>query len=82
MNDYTSKKQPNDLPVMVGGIGTSGLQDTDKDGCDCSDAKVSMSPNDGGNPSIGPSVPAPSGADLRNREGGNVSNDSPGMPGA
>jgi hypothetical protein len=41
------------------------------------DVTVSMNTNDGGNPAIGPGVPAPTGTDPRNHEGGNISDSSP-----
>lgn len=78
---YMSEKQPNDLPVMVGGIGTSGLQDENKDGVPNQTA-VSMTPNDGDNPSISSAVAGPNGKDPRSYSGGNKSNPTPGMPGA
>jgi len=79
---YTSGKQKDDLPVEVGGIGTSGLQDTNKD-INTSPFVVAdtRTPNDGDNPAISPNVEAPSGADLRNKSGGSVTNDHPGMDG-
>jgi hypothetical protein len=80
---YSSGKQKNDLPAMVGGIGTSGLQDDNKDiNESVLPYSTSMEKNDGDNPSFPESVMPPSGADMRNKSGGNVSNDSPAMPGA
>jgi hypothetical protein len=38
---------------------------------------VTMNTNDGDNPAIGPGVAGPSGEDLRNRDGGSVSDSSP-----
>jgi hypothetical protein len=77
---YTSGKQKDDLPVMVGGAGTSGLQDTNKDiNSETLPYSTSMTPNDGDNPAISSGVPAPSGADMRNKSGGSVSEDCPGM---
>lgn len=77
---YTSGKQKDDLPIEVGGAGTSGLQDTNKD---INDSPFSVAdnrtPNDGGNPSMPSSVAAPSGEDLRNKQGGNTSNPNAGM---
>lgn len=82
MPGITSKKQPENLPVMVGGSGTSGLQDTEKDGDERLSPAVSMAPQDGDNPSFSQSVPGPSGADLRVKSGGSVTNPHEAMPGA
>ena len=79
---YTSGKQPNDLPVQVGGIGTSGLQEENKGPNSPFSVADNRSPNDGDNPSISSSVMAPSGKDSRNKSGGNISNPTPAMPGA
>jgi len=77
---YTSGKQKDDLPIEVGGAGTSGLQDSNKD-INTSPFSVAdnRTPNDGDNPAISPNVAPPSGADMRNKSGGNISNPNAGM---
>lgn len=80
---YTSRKQDDKLPVEVGGIGTSGLQETNKDiNTEVFPFSSSMTPNNGDNPSMSESVEGPCGEDKRNKSGGSVTNESPSMPGA